>query len=1478
MRKKVILRLEDGTEFTGFSFGCEKSVTGEVVFNTAMMGYPESLTDPSYAGQLMVMTFPLVGNYGVPSSDAQKGGISTFMESDRIYASALICQDYSEMYSHWNAKGSLADWLKREGVPGITGIDTRELTKLLREKGSMMGKLLMEGDDADLDFGQYAGVNYVAQVSCKEIIRYKADEYEEPCNRLPEDTPAYAKVRGGKTPTVVLVDCGVKNNIIRCLLKRGIDVVRVPWNYDFNDLEFDGLFLANGPGDPDTCVDAVENIHRFMQREVANGGTPRPIMGICMGNQLLAKAAGASIYKLKYGHRSHNQPVRMVGTNRCFITTQNHGYAVDGKTLPQDWKPLFVNMNDGSNEGIRHSTYPWFSAQFHPEACAGPIDTEFLFDEFVSVLQDPAYQVLGDDKAVKEIPTACSDEKVRKVLLLGSGALKIGEAGEFDYSGSQALKALREEGIETILINPNIATVQTSEGVADQIYFLPVTPYFVERVIQKERPQGILLAFGGQTALNCGVALHKSGVLDKYGVKVLGTPVQAIIDTEDRELFVGKLDEIGVKTIKSHACSDIAEARAAASELGYPVILRAAYALGGLGSGFCDNEEELNRLAEKAFSFSPQVLVEKSLKGWKEIEYEVVRDRYDNCITVCNMENFDPLGIHTGESIVIAPSQTLSNSEYHKLRALSIKIVRHVGIVGECNVQYAFDPQSEDYRVIEVNARLSRSSALASKATGYPLAFVAAKLGLGYGLFELKNSVTKTTSAFFEPALDYVVCKIPRWDLGKFRGVDRELGSSMKSVGEVMAIGRTFEESIQKGLRMIGQGMHGFVGNKELKIDDLDNALRMPTDKRIFMIEKAFFAGYSVEDIHALTKIDKWFLEKLLNIYNINKVLNTCHINTIDKDLLRRAKVYGFTDFQIARALGMEREMDIDEALLLVRNRRKQMGIVPYVKQIDTLAAEYPAMTNYLYLTYAASGHDLEYGGEKSVIVLGSGAYRIGSSVEFDWCGVQALNTIRKEGYRSVMINYNPETVSTDYDMCDRLYFDELTFERVMDIVELEIPMGVVVSTGGQIPNNLALKLDAQRVPILGTQACYIDNAEDRDKFSAMLDRIGVDQPEWSALTSMEDVNAFIERVGFPVLVRPSYVLSGAAMNVCSNQEELERFLTLAANVSKKHPVVISKFMLNTKEVEMDAVARNGEIIAYAISEHIEFAGVHSGDATIQFPAQKLYVETVRRIKKISAQIARELNISGPFNIQYLARENEIKVIECNLRASRSFPFVSKVLKINLIELATKVMLGLPVEKPGKSFFDFDYVGIKASQFSFNRLQKADPVLGVDMSSTGEVGCLGEDTNSALLKSMLSVGHRIPEKNILLSTGTAKDKASMLDAARMLVQHGYRIFATSGTSDYLTTNGVSNERVYWPGEEGSPQVLDLVHEKKIDMVVNIPKNLSACELSNGYKVRRAAVDLNIPLITNARLAAAFINAFCTTPLEKLAIRSWSEYK
>ena len=1071
-------------------------------------------------------------------------------------------------------------------------------------------------------------------------------------------------------------------------------------------------------------------------------------------------------------------------------------------------------------------------------------------------------------------------ENIKKVLLLGSGALKIGEAGEFDYSGSQALKALKEESIETILINPNIATVQTSEGIADKIYFLPVTPYFVEKVIAKERPQGILLAFGGQTALNCGVELHKSGVLEKYDVEVLGTPVQAIMDTEDRELFVNKLDEIDVKTIKSEAVSSVADAVAAADALGYPVIVRAAYALGGLGSGFCDNEEELRTLVEKALSFSPQVLIEKSLKGWKEVEYEVVRDCYDNCITVCNMENFDPLGIHTGESIVVAPSQTLSNDDYHLLRELAIKIIRHIGIVGECNVQYAYDPRSMDYRVIEVNARLSRSSALASKATGYPLAFVAAKLGLGYGLFDLKNSVTKVTSAFFEPALDYIVCKIPRWDLGKFHGVNREIGSSMKSVGEVMAIGRTFEEVIQKGLRMIGQGMHGFIENKALNVADIDKALREPTDKRIFVIENAFRAGYTVDKIHELTKIDKWFLQKLQNIANTAIELESYNeIAQLPADLLRLAKEQGFSDFQIARAVLKTGMTASHDANLQVRNLRKSKGITPVVKQIDTLAAEYPAQTNYLYLTYNGSENDVTYlHDHRSIVVLGSGAYRIGSSVEFDWCSVNALLTVKREGWRSVMINYNPETVSTDYDMCDRLYFDELTFERVMDIIELEQPHGVILSTGGQIPNNLATRLDAQKVNILGTSAKDIDNAEDRHKFSSMLDSLGIDQPRWRELTSLKDINDFVAEVGYPVLVRPSYVLSGAAMNVCSNDEELEKFLRLAANVSKEHPVVVSSFIQNAKEIECDAVAQNGEIKLYAISEHIEFAGVHSGDATIQFPPQKLYVETIRRIKKISRQIAKALNISGPFNIQYLAKNNDIKVIECNLRASRSFPFVSKTLKINFIDLATKVMLGIPVEKPNKNAFDLDYVGIKASQFSFSRLQGADPVLGVDMSSTGEVGCIGENTSEALLKSMLSVGYKIPQKNILLSTGGPKQKASMLDAAKKLYEKGYSLYATGGTHKYLNDNGIPAIRVYWPSEsDKEPQALEMLHKKQIDMVVNIPKNLSSAELTNGYKIRRAAIDLNVPLLTNARLASAFIDAFCDMTVDEIEIKSWGEY-
>ena len=1072
-------------------------------------------------------------------------------------------------------------------------------------------------------------------------------------------------------------------------------------------------------------------------------------------------------------------------------------------------------------------------------------------------------------------------KKYNKVLLLGSGALKIGEAGEFDYSGAQALKALREEGITTILVNPNIATVQTSEGMADQTYFLPVTPYFVERVIEKERPDGILLAFGGQTALNCGVELFRTGVLERYGVEVLGTPVQAIMDTEDRELFVEKLNQIDVKTISSEAVDTVEDALRVARNLGYPVIVRAAYALGGLGSGFCDNDAELVALVEKALSFSPQVLVEKSLKGWKEVEYEVVRDRYDNCITVCNMENFDPLGIHTGESIVVAPSQTLSNDDYHYLRSLAIKIIRHVGIVGECNVQYAFDPESMDYRVIEVNARLSRSSALASKATGYPLAFVAAKLALGYGLFDLRNNVTQSTSAFFEPALDYVVVKIPRWDLGKFHGVDRHIGSSMKSVGEVMAIGRTFEESIQKGLRMIGQGMHGFTENREFNIPDIDAALQAPTDRRIFVIAKAFAEGYTVDRIHELTKIDRWFLFKLRNIVDTAAELEGFNdLNAVPEILMRRAKQQGFSDFQIGRALFKDSFADrAEEAVMQVRMRRKELGIKPCVKQIDTLAAEYPAATNYLYLTYNGTYNDVEYTGDhRSVVVLGSGAYRIGSSVEFDWCSVNALMTARKEGWRSVMINYNPETVSTDYDICDRLYFDELTFERVMDILELENPHGVILSVGGQIPNNLATRLNDSGVNILGTSAESIDRAEDRHKFSAMLDSLGIDQPRWRELTSFEDIDGFVAEVGFPVLVRPSYVLSGAAMNVCSNPDELRRFLKLAANVSKKHPVVVSEFIQYAKEIEMDAVAADGEIKAYAISEHIEFAGVHSGDATIQFPPQKLYVETMRRIKKVAGQIARALNISGPFNIQFLAKNNDIKVIECNLRASRSFPFVSKVLKINFIDLATRVMLGLPVEKPAKSAFDLDYVGVKASQFSFSRLGGADPVLGVDMASTGEVGCLGDDTDAAVLTSLLAVGLRVPKKAVLLSTGTPKQKADMLEAAHMLHRAGLTIYATGGTCQFLNENGIPAVRVYWPSTpESQPQALDLLHNHDVDFVVNIPKNFTGTELSNGRKIRRAAIDLNIPLLTNSRLASAFVRAFTRIPLDSIEIKSWQEY-
>ncbi len=1463
MDKKIILLLENGMRFEGYSFGYEAPAAGEIVFNTAMVGYPESLTDPSYSGQILTVTYPLVGNYGVPE-DKIIDGLSEFYESEKIQVSGLIISEYSHQYSHWNATKSLGDWLKEYKIPAMYGIDTRELTKLIREKGSLKGKMFFDSPD-EIDFIDPAKENQVAKVSCKEVLRY-----------------------GNGSKTVVLVDCGVKHNIVRCLLKYDVTIIRVPWDYDFNTLEYDGLFISNGPGDPSYCEITVQNIRKAMQQD-------KPIFGICMGNQLLAKAGGASTYKLKYGHRSHNQPVQMTSwakgegqraddrVGKCFITSQNHGYAVDTSTLSSDWDVFFTNMNDGTNEGIRHKTKPFFSAQFHPEASSGPTDTEFLFDIFMEYMEGEGQKAKGKrtfnikEKSIfSPSPFAL---RQKKVLLLGSGALKIGEAGEFDYSGSQALKALKEEGIHTVLINPNIATVQTSEGVADKIYFLPVTPFFVEKVIEKEKPDGILLSFGGQTALNCGVALYQSGIFEKYNVKVLGTPVQSIIDTEDRELFVKKLDEIDVKSIKSIAAETIEDAHQAAEELGYPIIVRAAYALGGLGSGFCNNSDELQVLAEKAFNYSNQLLIEKSLKGWKEIEYEVVRDRFDNCITVCNMENFDPLGIHTGESIVVAPSQTLTNQEYHKLRELAIRIIRHIGIIGECNVQYAFDTESEDYRVIEVNARLSRSSALASKATGYPLAFVAAKLALGYGLQDLKNSVTKSTTAFFEPALDYIVCKIPRWDLGKFHGVSHEIGSSMKSVGEVMSIGRSFEEVIQKGLRMIAQGMHGFVANKDLEVENIDKALSEPTDKRIFIISQALAKGYTIERIHELTKIDRWFLQKLQNIYTCSKEIEQYNsIEALPEQLLREAKQKGFSDYQIAKLLFKDLDR-ADDKKLTIRNRRKTLNILPVVKQIDTLAAEYPAQTNYLYLTYNGSANDVHYLGDKrSVVVLGSGAYRIGSSVEFDWCSVNALQTIRNKGWRGVMINYNPETVSTDYDMCDRLYFDELTYERVMDIIELENPHGLILSTGGQIPNNMALSLDKAGVPILGTSAASIDNAEDRHKFSSMLDTLGIDQPRWKELSSLQDIDKFVEEVGFPVLVRPSYVLSGAAMNVCSNPNELEQFLKLAANVSQKHPVVVSEFIENAKEIEVDAVADKGETVTYAISEHIEFAGVHSGDATIQFPPQRLYVETVRRIKRIARQIAESLQITGPFNIQFLAKDNDIKVIECNLRASRSFPFVSKVLKLNFIEIATRVMLGEKIESPNKSEFDLDYVGIKASQFSFSRLQKADPVLGVDMASTGEVGCIGDDYYEAVLKSMLSVGMRIPKKNVLISSGTLHSKVDLLDASRLLHDKGYTLYTTGGSHKFLEENNIPSILVHQPDEDLKPNALELIREKQIDLVVNIPKNLTPGELTNGYRIRRTAIDFNVPLFTNSRLASAFIHAFCSIDLNQIPIKSWDEYK
>lgn len=1075
------------------------------------------------------------------------------------------------------------------------------------------------------------------------------------------------------------------------------------------------------------------------------------------------------------------------------------------------------------------------------------------------------------------------NKKIKKVLVLGSGALKIGQAGEFDYSGSQALKALREEGISSVLVNPNVATIQTSEGIADKVYFLPVTEYFITEIIKKERPDGILLAWGGQTALNCGTALYKNGVFEKYGVEVLGTSVEAIMNTEDRDLFVHELNKVDLKVPVSQACENMEDAIAAARKIGFPIMIRSAYALGGLGSGVCKDEKEFREIAESAFTFAPQVLVEESLKGWKEIEFEVIRDANDHCFTVASMENFDPLGIHTGESIVVAPTCSLTDDQVKMLQEIAVKCVRHLKIVGECNIQYAFNAETNDYRIIEINARLSRSSALASKATGYPLAFVAAKIALGYTLDQIGEMGT-TNSAYVAPSLDYMICKIPRWDLTKFAGVSHKLGSSMKSVGEIMSIGRSFEEMLQKGLRMIGQGMHGFVGNDHTKFDNIDEELANPTDLRIFAIAQALEEGYTIERIYELTKIDPWFIERMKNIVDFKKKLEGYNaLEEITPEVMRQAKVLGFSDFQIARFVIKPKGGNMEKENLAVRNYRKQLGIVPAVKRIPTVASEHPELTNYLYMTYAVEGSDINfYKNEKSVIVLGSGAYRIGSSVEFDWCSVNAINTARKLGYKSIMINYNPETVSTDYDMCDRLYFDELSFERVLDVIDLEYPRGVIVSVGGQIPNNLAMKLHRQAVPILGTSPVSIDRAENRGKFSSMLDQLGIDQPKWSALTSMDDVSKFIDEVGYPVLVRPSYVLSGAAMNVCHNDEELKRFLAAASEVSKEYPVVISQFMTETNEIEFDGVAQCGEIVEYGISEHVEYAGVHSGDATMTFPAQQISFATMRQIKKISRAIAKELNISGPFNIQYLAKGRDVKVIECNLRASRSFPFVSKVLKRNFIETATRIMLDAPYQKAEKSVFDIDRMGVKASQFSFNRLQNADPVLGVDMSSTGEVGCIGDSFDEALLNSLIATGYKIPskDKGVMISSGSAKEKASMLDAAQALTKAGYKVYATQGTADYLNANGAKAIAVGWPDENGSnvPNVMDMIANHEFDLIVNIPKNHSSRELTNGYKIRRGAIDHNIPLMTNARLASAFIEAFCRIGIEDLQIKAWQDYE
>jgi len=1441
-KRRARLELADGSVFEGWSFGAARSVAGEVVFQTGMVGYEQTLSDPSYCQQIIVFTYPLVGNYGVPSmSERDAYGLPLHFEAARIHAAGLVVLNYEQEYSHWLAKQSLGEWLQEQQVPGICGIDTRLVTQKIREHGSMLGRIVLEDDrNEDQAFIDPNRLNLVAQVSCKQPYEYGAPD---------------ARYH------VLAVDCGLKYNQLRCLARRHCRMTVVPWDEDINADKYrscDGLFISNGPGDPTMVLETIRNIQQWLSEE-------RPVFGICLGHQLLALAAGAQTYKLKYGNRGHNQPCIDERTGRCYITSQNHGYAVDTNSLAPGWEPYFTNANDGSNEGIIHRKKPAFSVQFHPEARAGPCDTEFLFDLFVEMMRTkqppPAPQRLAATGACP-----ASDKSIRKVLVLGSGGLSIGQAGEFDYSGSQAIKALKQEGIYSVLINPNIATVQTTGGLADKVYFLPIDPESVMRIAENERPDGIFLQFGGQTALNCGIELQKRNFFQENGIRVLGTPVETIMDTEDRELFNKRLAEIGEPFARSASAASVEQAITEAERIGYPVIVRAAFALGGLGSGFANNAQELRQLASKALSCSPQLLVERSMKGWKEIEYEVVRDAYDNCITVCNMENFDPLGVHTGESIVVAPSQTLSDAEYQMLRNSAIKTVRHLGVVGECNIQFALNPNSREYCIIEVNARLSRSSALASKATGYPLAFVAAKLALGRALPAIRNSITQETTACFEPSLDYIVVKMPRWDLKKFERVNRQLGSSMKSVGEAMAIGRNFEETIQKAIRMVRDYyVNGFERDVEPYSDE---EMQTPTEARILAIASGLASGHSVEEIHEKSQIDRWFLMRLARITRFEQTLerlaanamNTGSENWLTADLLCAAKQLGFSDRQIGRLVG--------NTELEIRKLRKEYGIVPNIKQIDTVAAEFPAKTNYLYATYAGSqgAHDVSarFGG---IIVLGSGAYRIGSSVEFDWCAVAAVRALRAQGTRTIMMNYNPETVSTDYDECDRLYFEELSFERVLDICEREAVDGVIVSMGGQIPNNIAMSLHRQGVHVLGTSPEMIDSAENRYKFSRMLDRIGVDQPRWKELTSIADAAAFCDSVGYPCLVRPSYVLSGAAMNVAYKEEDLERYLSEAARVSREHPVVISKFILEAKEIDVDAVARNGELVVHFISEHVENAGVHSGDATLVLPAQDLEPETVRKLEDATRKIANALNVSGPMNLQFIAKNNEIKVIECNIRASRSFPFVSKTIGLDLAKMATKVMLGLTVQPYPVDISTVPHVGVKVAMFSFARLLGADPILGVEMASTGEVACFGESREEAYLKGLRAAGIRLPQRNICLSIGSYKEKLEFLESAKKLAAIGYRLYATPGTADFLVEHNVPCTLVVWPSDEyqqGTLDVTRLIQDKMIDFFINLPSQNKlrrvATFMSNGYISRRTAVDFSIPLLTNIKCAKLLVRA------------------